>query len=173
MRHVFKRDDLSRIRGQGERLVVGMKDEARVIAGKESDLGFFTFDLVENSEKCGVAEAALSPGFHIVFKSGAEPFRSIVEGISEWLVYTVEGITAGHEHLEKRQMNEDAKLEKWKRLALSKAVEQARGCVATKIGLFDMIDCKSSWCKLLKKESYADWGEHGLTAGPKDLPMLF
>lgn len=140
---------LSWTRGQGERLGTNMNDEACVMAGKESDLGFFTFDLVENRVKCCVAEAALSPGFYIVFKSGAEPFRSIVEGVSEWLVYTVERITAGHEYLEKLQMNEGMTFDPSKRLTLSNAVEHARGCVATKIGFFDIIDCKSSWCKLM------------------------
>ena len=74
------------------------------------------------------------PGFGLY---GSTKFA--VEGISEGLVDASQNISTGHEDLSYNVSHCSGQLENYARLALSKAVLHALGCVATKIGLVDIV----------------------------------
>lgn len=99
--------------------------------------------MVEDGLKCRITETAIFPSLYVVFKSETEPLRSKIESVPKWFVNTTERITTGHENLACRQRTKGIFLDISKQLALSKAVEQARGCVATNIGLVDMLAVKT------------------------------
>jgi hypothetical protein len=52
-----------------------------------------------------------------------------------------QNISAGHEHLPRRVSHTNGRDDDSKEHTLSNAVLQARGCVATKIGLADIFSC--------------------------------
>ena len=93
--------------------------------------------MIEDCLECRIIETGLDPPLFIMLVSGAEAFWAIVEGVSERLMDTVECFIAGHENLAKVRIVGRARYRS--SATLSKAVEHARGCVATKIGLVDIV----------------------------------
>lgn len=70
----------------------------------------------------------------------------MIEGITERFVDALEGVASGHENLQFDELQNEC----WSQsqVTLSKAVEQERGWVATKMGLFDMFvddEAKMIW----------------------------
>jgi hypothetical protein len=108
--------------------------------GKEPDLGALLVYVFEDCLICRVVEPSLDPPFFIILESGAEPLRAVVEGVSERFMDTIKCFLARQESL---VLELESKTRNTKHLrsslTLSKAVEQARGCVATKMGVVDIL----------------------------------
>jgi hypothetical protein len=113
---------------------------ATTTGGKEPDLGALLVYVFEDCLVCRVVEPSLDPPFFIILESGAEPLRAVVEGVSERFMDTIKCFLARQESL---VLELESKTRNTKHLrsslTLSKAVEQARGCVATKMGLVDIL----------------------------------
>lgn len=62
----------------------------------------FVLDAIKDRLVRRRAEAGLRPGLLVVLEPRAHPLRSIVEGIAQWFVDTLERITLSHEHLQSR-----------------------------------------------------------------------
>jgi hypothetical protein len=76
----------------------------------------------------------------IVCKSAREALWAVVESVAERLVNTLNGVTLSHEDLQIVSCSSMYQIST-SPLTRSKAVEHARGWVATKIGLFDILIC--------------------------------
>ena len=93
-------------------------------------------NLVNDSLIGRLTEAASDPQLLVILETGAETLRAVVEGVAEWLMNALE-VGTSHEHLRwstRQPAGEDKVM-----LTLSNAVEHARGCVAKKIGLVDIL----------------------------------
>jgi hypothetical protein len=77
----------------------------------------------------------------VVCESAREALRAVVESVAERLVNTLNGVTLSHEDLGWVSYSSNHRM-LISPLTRSKAVEHARGCVATKIGLFDILVCE-------------------------------
>lgn len=106
---------------------------------RESNLFALPFNPFEYGLECAIGKAALLASFLIILVSCAHPLWSKVESISEWFVNTSQDVTTGHEDLLHKISNYEGQWEDGMRLALSNAVLHALGCVATKIGLVDIV----------------------------------
>jgi hypothetical protein len=100
----------------------------------------FTFNPVEYSLKSAFRKPTFLTSFLIILVSRAQPFRPKVEGVSEWLMDAGQDIPAGHENLSQRPVSywREQLRKNWEQ-TLSKAVLHALGCVATNIGLVDIV----------------------------------
>lgn len=92
---------------------------------------------VHDGSESRIAEAAGLAGFFIILKPSSHALGAVVERIAKWLVDGVNALTAGHEDLASVLIG-DVLLQNFS-LTLSKAVEHARGWVATNTGLFVMV----------------------------------
>lgn len=106
-----------------------------------SNLRAFPLKPFKDGLECAIRKSALLAALLIVLVSITQSLRPKVEGVAKWLMYTGEDISACHEYL---QRGEALAHRFWHRLGmarctLSKAVEHARGWVATKMGLLDMM----------------------------------
>lgn len=70
------------------------------LARKRSDLRSFALNSIQHGLEGGLAETALYAALFVVRKSLTESLGAIVEGITKRLVDTLDGIPAGHEHLQ-------------------------------------------------------------------------
>ena len=111
--------------------------KSRTDSKGESDLSAFCLEPIEDRLICRIIESAIDSRLLVVFKSGTESLNAIIEGVTKRLVDAFQSITTGHENLWYNislcLAYSDSSL-----LTLSKAVEQDLGCVATKIGLYDI-----------------------------------
>ena len=73
--------------------------ERKSLAKKGSDLRSFTLNSIQNGLESRLAETALNTGLFIIRESLAQPLRAVVEGVPEWLVDTLDGVSLGHEDL--------------------------------------------------------------------------
>lgn len=92
---------------------------------------------VHDGSESRIAEAAGLAGFLVILKPCTHALGAIIERIAKWLVNGVNALTAGHKDLASVLIG-DVLRQKFN-LTLSKAVEHARGWVATNTGLFDMV----------------------------------
>lgn len=103
-----------------------------------ANLAAVPFKSVQDILVCGLGEAAGFTGLLILVVSLTQPLRAIVEAVTKRLVGTHETVSPGHEDLFHRNISLA-----WSRgnkvgqdvYTRSKAVEHARGCVSTKMGL--------------------------------------
>jgi hypothetical protein len=121
----------------------GTSEDSKSITGKRSDLSRFFLDPIKDGLESGLAKATVDPGRFVLLISLAEPLRAVVECISEGFMDTLQSITASHKDLASSQNNPRERWRRRRSYTLSKAVEHARGWVATKIGLVDMFHTKS------------------------------
>jgi len=104
-----------------------------------TNLGVFSRDPVENGPVCALRVTGLFPRLRVVLVALGKTLRAEVVGIAERLVYALKRFVSCHEDLEackhliarRRQCDGGH--------TRSKAVEQARGWVATKMGFCDML----------------------------------
>ena len=68
--------------------------------GDKPDLIAFFLKSVQNGPKGRFLETAGDSSFLIVFVPRAESLGPVVEGIAEWFMNTLEGVTACHEDLQ-------------------------------------------------------------------------
>lgn len=92
--------------------------------------------MVENGLIFCLVGSTLQSRLLVVLEARTEPLRAIVEGVSKWLVLTVEVITS-HKDLRPVNMQQIRCLEH--SLTLSNAVEHDRGWVTTKMGFEAML----------------------------------
>lgn len=96
----------------------------------------FLLDIFEYRFKGGVREAGVVSRLYVSLIAARESLRPKVEGVAEGFMDALK-IFPGHEHLGEVSRGG---LGTWSlEHARSKAVEQARGWVATKMGLLDMM----------------------------------
>lgn len=67
-----------------------------------SDLRSFSLDPVKDGLECRLAETALDAGLFVILVSLAESLWSVVESITKRFVDASQGVTLGHEDLERR-----------------------------------------------------------------------
>lgn len=89
-----------------------------------SDLRSFILNPLQHGIERRVGETTLDTGGFVIGESSGQSFRTIVEGVSEGLVDTLDGIPTSHEDLGRLDSSEGHGRY---RLARSNAVEQARG----------------------------------------------
>jgi hypothetical protein len=106
---------------------------------REPNLFTLPFNSLEYGLECAIGKATLLASLLVILISCAHSLWSKVEGISEGLVDASQNISTGHEDLSYNVSHCSGQLENYARLALSKAVLHALGCVATKIGLVDIV----------------------------------
>lgn len=124
--------------------VEGIAKQNLVTEREEAHLCILPLDPVEDGLVRGIGEATLDPGLLVVLEPLTQPFRAVVEGISKRFVDSLERVAAGHENLRRRLSARGLGVvgrDLSTRLTRSNAVEHARGWVATKTGLFDMVKC--------------------------------
>lgn len=64
-----------------------------------SDLRSFTLNPLQHAVEGRLGETTLNTGGFVIGESSGQPLRTIVEGVSEGLVDTLDGITTSHEDL--------------------------------------------------------------------------
>lgn len=129
----------------------------------DSDLSSLFLHPIENCLECRFAEPTFHPRRLVAVESRAEPLRAIVECIAEGLVEALK-IGACHEDLHDSLLFSH-RMERVKiyRRTLSKAVEHARGWVATKMGLLDifamalMIEVNGAGVRTYKNQCKIVW----------------
>ena len=105
----------------------------------------FTLKSIQHGLERGLAKTTVETGLFVVLESVTEPFRPVVKGIPKWFVDALDIVATSHKDLDHQpsirrdQPKRTSKISNNKRHTRSKAVEHARGCVTTKMGLSDMV----------------------------------
>lgn len=106
-----------------------------------SDLSTSFLNLVQDHAKGRLGKASVEPGLLVVLISRTQSFGAIIECVTKRFMDAFESVAPSHENLQSDKL----RAQHWSEYSftLSKAVEHARGWVATKIGLFDMFDANN------------------------------
>lgn len=104
-----------------------------------SNLFALSFNSLEYSLEGTVCEPTRHAGFLVILVSRAQSFRTEVEGVPEWFVNACKNVLASHEDLAEALLAMVGMYGNKRQFTLSKAVLHALGCVATKIGLGDIV----------------------------------
>ena len=107
------------------------------VKGFETNLRVLFYNVVENGSICTLGMTGGFPRFRVILIALSETLGAKVVGISERLVDTLQRLVASHEDLEFSSGSTGTPRPSYRRTR-SKAVEQALGWVATKMGFCTM-----------------------------------